>query len=61
MKPYYQDVKEAIKNNLRLSMERWNAITVLLKQADAELGTAETNRLIRECKLVGYGWIERLE
>lgn len=37
-----------------------NIVASLLKRADAELGQDETNRLIRECNLVKYGWREEV-
>jgi len=58
----FREYKEAINNTRRRGGQYWaNIVAMKLLQADKELGTAETNRLIRECKLEKYGWHEHAE
>jgi len=52
---------EAYKVEINVIRQRgggyWtNIIASLLRQAAAEIGKDETNRLIKECNLTKYGW-----
>ena len=53
----FKEYKEEINDTRHRGGQYWtNIVASKLKQADAELGAAEANRLIKECNLEKYGW-----
>ncbi|KKN76927.1 hypothetical protein LCGC14_0365790 [marine sediment metagenome] len=55
----FKEYKGRINDTRRRGGQYWtNLVASLLRQADAEIGKDETNKLIRECNLSKYGWQE---
>lgn len=58
----FKEYKKEISDTRCRSGQYWtNIVASLLKQADAEIGRAEGNRLIRECNLEKHGWTQEAE
>ena len=58
----FKEAKTEIQVTRARGGEYWtNIVGCILRQVDAELGIAEANRLIRECKLKECGWQEEDE
>ncbi|KKK53143.1 hypothetical protein LCGC14_3097740 [marine sediment metagenome] len=55
----FEDYKAEINSTRARGGSYWaNIVASQLRSADEELGKDEANRLIRECKLTKYGWVE---